>query len=92
MFPGSGRLYRGDVPELAGQDSGLRHNMRSQGNGPGRFWSIFQVPTGLRRSNFDVDTGYQSSHGFRGAVITNPTINTSGATLQPPPYSEVCSL
>ena len=93
VFHGTDRYYHRDAADLASRDPDLQHRIRAQASGPGRFWSIFQVPNGFRRTNLGVvtlDTGYQSSRdGYRGHDSTSPSLNISGAVLQPPPYSEV---
>ena len=49
------------------------------------FWSLFQVPSRHRRGSTGVvtlETGYRDN--------LDPMHSPPGATLQPPPYSEVC--
>ena len=49
------------------------------------FWSLFQVPSRHRRGStgmVTLETGYRDN--------LDPVHSPPGATLQPPPYSEVC--
>lgn len=76
--PGN-RGYRRDTSHLTSHDIDYQQQSQQQNN-PSRFWSIFQVPNNNRHGNAGVvalETGYRGQRG--------PT----GATLQPPPYSEV---
>lgn len=76
---GPNRSYRHDVSELASHNTDIQRQSQ-QTNNPTGFWSFFQVPSRSRHGNTGVVT---IETGYRGQV------DHEGATLQPPPYSEV---